>query len=88
MYVSNRGESSLVVYRVNSESGELSVLQRIASGGDTPWNFALHPSGNWMLVANQRGNNVCLFRIDRSTGMLSYTGQSIALPAPLSITFM
>lgn len=52
VYVENRGNNELVVYRVNPESGTLSLIQRTSSGGDKPWGFAIHPSGKWLLVAN------------------------------------
>jgi 6-phosphogluconolactonase len=88
VYVENRGENTLVVYRVDAESGALSLLQRIGSGGERPWGFAIHPSGKWMLVANQRSGNVTVFRIDPASGLLASTGEAVDLPAPVSLTFV
>jgi 6-phosphogluconolactonase len=31
--------------------------------GDWPRNFTLDPSGKWLLVANQRSNNISVFSI-------------------------
>jgi 6-phosphogluconolactonase len=86
VYVEDRGENTLVVYRRDAATGELSLLQRVASGGDKPWAFAIDPSGGWMLVAN--GAKVSLFRIDPAAGTLSDTGQSVDSATPLSIAFM
>jgi len=88
VYVGNRGEHALVVYRVSPGSGELSLVQRVPSGGELPWSLDIHPSGKWMLVANQRSNRVNLFSIDPASGQLSDTGQSVDSPAPVSITFV
>ncbi|MBN3763625.1 lactonase family protein [Burkholderia sp. Ac-20365] len=88
VYVENRGENELVVYRVNAGSGTLSEMQRISSGGDKPWGFAIHPSGKWMLVANQRNGKVSVFSIDTATGMLANTGESVDMPTPVSIAFV
>lgn len=88
VYVENRGENTLVVYRVDAGTGKLSLVQRTASGGERPWGFAIHPSGRWMLVANQRSGRVNVFRIDPATGELSDTGESVDLPAPVSLTFV
>ncbi|MES2944471.1 MAG: lactonase family protein [Pseudomonadota bacterium] len=88
VYVADRGEQTLVVYRVNPDSGELSLVQRTSSGGEIPWAFAIHPSGKWMLVANQRSGKVNVFSINPESGLLSDTGQSADAPAPLSITFV
>jgi 6-phosphogluconolactonase len=86
VYVEDRGENTLVVYRVDAGTGALSLLQRVSSGGDKPWAFAIDPSGRWMLVAN--GAKVSLFKIDPVSGALSDTGQSVDSATPLSIAFM
>ncbi len=88
VYVSNRGENTLLVYRVNADSGELSLVQRTSCGGKLPWTFALHASGAWMLVANKGSNQVNVFRVDPASGMLSNTGQSVDTPDPVSIAFV
>lgn len=88
MYVENRGENELVVYRVSPDSGELSLVQRMPSGGERPWGFAIDPSGKWLLAANQQSGNVNLFSIDAASGMLSDTGQSAAISAPVSVAFV
>ena len=86
VYVEDRGEGTLVVYRVDAATGELALAQRVPSGGDKPWAFAIDPSGRWMLVANAA--KVSLFAIDPATGALSDTGQSVPSATPLSIAFM
>jgi 6-phosphogluconolactonase len=86
VYVEDRGENTVVAYRANAETGELSLLQRVPSGGDKPWGFAIDPSGRWMLVANAA--KVSLFAIDAITGTLSDTGKSVDSATPLSIAFM
>jgi 6-phosphogluconolactonase len=88
VYVENRGEATLVVYRVDADNGELSLLQRLPTGGETPWGFAIHPSGKWLLVAHQRGNKVNVFSIDTASGKLTDTGRSVETPSPVSITFV
>lgn len=88
IYVANRGEHALLAYRVNSISGELTLAQRIGAGGEAPWSFAIYTSGKWLLVANQRSGGVHIFGIDPATGLLSDTGQSLALPTPVNISFV
>jgi 6-phosphogluconolactonase len=86
VYVEDRGENRLVVYRADAGTGTLSLLQRLPSGGDKPWAFAIDPSGRWMLVANSA--KVSLLRIDPASGLLSDTGQSVDCATPLSLAFM
>ncbi|OLL31565.1 6-phosphogluconolactonase [Burkholderia sp. SRS-W-2-2016] len=88
VYVENRGENSLVVYRVNPHTGELSLLQRVSSGGEKPWGFGIDATGKWLLVANQRSGKVTVFGIDTESGTLSDTGQAAELADPTSIAFV
>lgn len=88
VYASNRAENTLVVWRVDADTGALTPLQRLPSGGEAPWAFEIHPSGQWMLVANYRSNRLNLFRIDPGSGQLSDTGQVVESPAPVSVTFV
>ena len=86
VYVLDRGEARLVVYGVDAGTGQLSLVQRVPTGGDKPWGFGIHPSGKWLLVANSA--KVSLMRVDPATGLVTDTDQSVPSPTPLSLTFM
>lgn len=88
VYVEDRGERTLVAYRVNASTGELSFVQRIPTGGEVPWGMAIHPSGKWLLVAHQRSNSVNVFSIDKASGLLADTGVSAEAPRAVNITFV
>jgi 6-phosphogluconolactonase len=88
LYVSNRGEDTIVAYAVDPASGRLSEMQRIASGGKVPRDFALDPGGRWILVANQDSNSVNVFARDPTTGKLTPTGEAMTAPRPVVVTFV
>lgn len=88
LYVANRGEHALLVYGIDPVSGRLALLQRIGSGGETPWSFALHASGKWLLVANQRSGGVHVFGVDAASGLLSDAGMSVAVATPVNLSFV
>ena len=88
VYVEDRGENALVVYRVSPASGELSLVQRTSAGGQKPWGFAIDPSGKWLLVANQQSGTVNAFSIDPVSGMVSDSGQSADVPTAVSVAFV
>ena len=88
VYVADRGENTMVVYRVAAASGELSLVQRVPSGGERPWHFAIHDSGKWMLVANQRSGRINVFAVDPASGKLTDTGHAADVPSPVSLTFV
>jgi 6-phosphogluconolactonase len=86
LYVTNRGEDSVVVYAIDAKSGELSFRQRVPSGGKVPRYFSLDPSNQWLLVANQEGGNVVVFRV-HANGELSQQGAPVVLPRPMGVVF-
>ncbi|MEB8338259.1 lactonase family protein [Streptomyces endophyticus] len=80
VYVSNRGDNTLVVFAVDQRTGLLTEAQRLSCGGVTPWSFSLHPQGRWLFVANKASGTVDLFRVDPASGRLTDTGTSVAVP--------
>src|SRR5258706_3966251 len=88
LYVTLRGDqNSIVVYDVNGKTGNLTEIQRIASQGKSPRTFGIDPSGRWLLVTNDVSSMVNVFGIDRATGKLSATSESLAIPNPATLAF-
>lgn len=89
VYVSNRDPyNSIAIFSIDEVSGDLKVVGHQSLGIKTPRNFAIEPTGKYMLVANQSGGNVIVFRIDPNTGELSPTESSIQVANPVCIKFM
>ncbi|WP_242156062.1 lactonase family protein [Aestuariivivens sediminis] len=86
LYGSNRGENSIVVFKRNIEKGTLEKIQNIGVRGDWPRNFTLDPTGKFLLVANQRSENISVFKIDNNTGTLSFMHE-IKIASPVCLLF-
>jgi len=86
LYGSNRGENTIVTFNVGSD-GLLSLAGHTSCGGNWPRNFVIDPSGQFMLVGNQKSDSVSVFRIDRKTGMPSKTVASAAVKMPACLKF-
>lgn len=86
VYVSNRGHNSIAVFSL-AASGTPTLDQVVPCGGDWPRNFALDPSGRCLLVANQHSNSIVVFARDETSGRLTLTGQTLALPSPVCLRF-
>lgn len=73
VYASNRAgaESTVAIFSTDAE-GKLTLVGHEATRGSTPRAFAIHPSGQALLVANQDSSNVASFRLDPSTGRLTF----------------
>jgi 6-phosphogluconolactonase len=87
LYASNRGEDSIVVYAIDARTGELTLKQRVSSGGKVPRYFAFDPSNKWLLVSNQDGGNVTVFSVDNQSGELAQKGAA-ALSRPMALAFL
>ncbi len=78
---------SIAVYDVAADTGRLTLVQHQGTGGKTPRNFALDPSGKWLIAANQDSDNLVVFSVDPATGKLGEAGQSVKVPAPVCVRF-
>jgi 6-phosphogluconolactonase len=88
LYVSLRGDQdSIVAYAVDKKAGTLKEIQRVSSQGKMPWSFGIDPTGRWMLVTNEASSSVTVFSVDRATGKLSATGESLSIPKPVTVAF-
>ena len=87
LYVSNRGHNSIAVFSVADSTGALALEQVVSTEGDWPRNFSLDPTGQWLLVANQRSGSIVVFRRDQDSGRLTPTSQRLAIPSPVCLRF-
>ncbi len=86
LYATNRGDAnSIAMYSTDPASGKLTLLGFQSTMGKNPRNFMIDPTGHFLLVANQNTNNIVIFRIDPSTGLLTPTGKSLEIPTPVCL---
>ena len=76
LYASNRGADVIAVFEIiEGNKNRLSLVAFQACGGQTPRDFNIDPSGNWLLVANQDSNKLVVFKIDLKKGGLTKTSE-------------
>jgi 6-phosphogluconolactonase (cycloisomerase 2 family) len=89
LYVSNRGTANQVlVFAIDPASGHLKELQRRSVEGDHPREFSLDPSGKFLLIANQKSNQIVVVERDAKTGLLGKTVQKLPMDAPSDLKFL
>jgi 6-phosphogluconolactonase len=89
LYASNRaGIDTITIFAIDRAKGTLKEMGRVSTKGKTPRNFAIDPTGEFLLAANMESNNIVVFRIDAETGALTPTGQVEEVSAPVCITFV
>ena len=89
LYVSNRGTANqLLVFAIDPATGHLKELQRRSVEGDHPREFSLDPSGRFLLIANQKSNQIVVVERDAKTGLLGKTVQKLPMDAPSDLKFL
>ncbi|WP_150786916.1 lactonase family protein [Pseudomonas fluorescens] len=89
LYVSNRGTANqLLVFAIDPATGQLKELQRRSVEGDHPREFSLDPSGKFLLIANQKSNQIVVVERDAKTGLLGKTVQKLPMDAPSDLKFL
>lgn len=84
LYASNRWdrENTLSIFSIDQINGTLKLIGHQSTFGDNPRNFAMDPTGNFLLVANQVSSNLVVFKRDLKTGLLAKTATEITLKNP------
>jgi 6-phosphogluconolactonase (cycloisomerase 2 family) len=86
VYVGNRLHDSIGIFAVGAD-GSLDYRGEEWTRGNYPRSFAFDPSGSFLFSCNQRGDNVAVFRVDRGTGTLGFTGNYAPVGNPSVIVF-
>ena len=87
VYGSNRLHDSIAIWSVTGDRGEVTAAGHEPTQGSFPRNFAIDPSGDWLIAANQRSDSLVVFRRDRASGLLQATGQIVSVPRPVAVLF-
>jgi 6-phosphogluconolactonase len=96
LYESNRrntsdggfGPDTIGIYAIDADKGTLTPVDAPSSGAIMPRNFAIDPTGSFLLVAHQYSNNVLVFKINAASGKLTKTGDEVKLDVPVCIVFV
>jgi 6-phosphogluconolactonase len=87
VYGSNRGHDSIAVFAVSPANRELTPVEIVPSGGKAPRNFALSPNGKWLVCGHQGTDLLTVFRVDATTGRLTRTPHTAAVPSCVCVLF-
>jgi len=85
LYGSNRGHDSIVIFKIDENSGKLSIIDHVSTRGHFPRNFAIDGTGSYLYVANQNSDNIVLFSIDQDNGTLTFSDHILKIKTPVCI---
>jgi 6-phosphogluconolactonase len=89
LYVSNRGDANdISIFAVDEASGKLRRVGRQSSLGKAPREFAIDPTGQWLIVGNQNSDTAFVFRRDPQTGLLGPDPKRLDIGSPVDFRFV
>lgn len=87
VYAGNRLHDSIAIFSIG-ETGELTFVGEEWTRGNYPRSFNFDPTGQFLYSCNQRGDNIAVFRTDRKSGGLTFTGHYTPVGNPSIIVFL
>jgi 6-phosphogluconolactonase (cycloisomerase 2 family) len=87
VYAGNRLHDSIGIVSIGS-NGTLTYVGEEWTRGNYPRSFNVDPTGQFFYCCNQRGDNITVFRVDRKTGGLNFTGHYTPVGNPSIIVFL
>ncbi|WP_373496749.1 lactonase family protein [Aquiflexum sp.] len=83
VYASNRGDANDISVFSIGRDGNVTFVERVDTGGETPRNFAITKDGEYLIAANQGSNNIIVFERDQKTGKLIKTELTVSINKPV-----
>lgn len=87
VYVGNRLHDSIGIFAVGA-NGTLKYVGEEWTRGNYPRSFEFDPSRSYLYCCNQRADAVTVFRVDRATGGLAFTGHYAPVGNPSCVVFL
>jgi 6-phosphogluconolactonase len=80
LYISNRGNDSIVSYKVAPDGASVEILGWTSTEGNIPRDFSFNKSEDFIVVAHQDSDNLTLFKRDKITGGLTLAQKDFHAP--------
>ncbi|HVT74785.1 MAG TPA: lactonase family protein [Lacunisphaera sp.] len=87
VYAANRFHNVIAVFARDPETGALTRIEVVPSGGEIPRNFSLSPDGAWLVCAHQDSGNLTVFKVDAATGRLTATPHTAQVARAVCVLF-
>ena len=86
VYTSMRSDNTIRLFAFDRISESLNYIASYPTGGLTPREFTIDPTGKWLLVAHQDSDTIAIFNVNSYNGTLSLfnTVENIKSPVCLS----
>ncbi|MEP7361622.1 MAG: lactonase family protein [Acidobacteriota bacterium] len=83
LYAANESERTVSAFSINAETGQLTLLNQVRSGGSSPCHLVLEKTGKYLMVANYGNGSVASFPVNKDgslgevAALIQHSGKSI-----------
>ena len=75
-------------FSIAPENGRLTLVGIEKTGGQSPRNFNLDPSGRFLIAANRNTSDIHVFSVDPESGALEPEAGRLEVPHPVCVLFI
>lgn len=87
VYMSNRGHDTISVFAIIEDGADVEFVEYVSTEGNTPRDFNIDPTGNFLVAANLDSDNLTLFKRDNQNGKLTLISKDIYAPEVVCVLF-
>lgn len=84
---SNAGDNSVIVYKIDEETGLLTKIFCLPVSGDYPKDAAIFPDNRHLVSLNHESNTMTFFNLDLEKGLIVMNGPELHVERPNCIIF-
>ncbi len=84
---SNAGDNSVIIYKIDHESGKLTKILCLPVRGDYPKDATLFPDNRFLVSLNHESDAMTFFKVDLDKGLLVMNGKELEVERPNCIIF-
>ena len=84
---SNAGDNSVIMFRIDPETGMLSKLFCLPISGEYPKDAMLFPDNRHLVSLNHESNTMTFFTVDVEKGLIVMNGPEVRVDQPNCVIF-
>ena len=88
VYTSMRSDNTIRLFAFDRISESLNYIASYPTGGRTPRDFTIDPTGKWLLVAHQDSDTIAIFNVNSYNGTLSLFNTVENMKSPVCLSWL
>jgi len=88
IYTSMRSDNTIRLFEFDHIAESLNYIASYPTGGLTPREFTIDPTGKWLLVAHQDSDTIAIFNVNSSNGTLSLFNTVENIKSPVCLAWL